>query len=120
VSVGVDVAAGAEAALVRKAIEDRLKAFLAPAPEPGWPLGKAVDRQALLVEAARVPDVVAVRTVLLWSGKTTGAVEQVPIIGLELPRLDRITVSVGEAEDLLAAAPVTGRRVPVPLIPKAC
>jgi predicted phage baseplate assembly protein len=120
VSVGVDVAAGAEAALVRKAIEDRLKAFLAPAPEPGWPLGKAVDRQALLVEAARVPDVVAVRTVLLWSGKTTGAVEQVPITGLELPRLDRITVSVGEAEDLLAAAPVTGRRVPVPLIPKAC
>ena len=52
----------------------------------------------------------------------------VPIAGLKLPRLDRLAVAIGDADDVVtpesasdqAAGIKPKRRLPVPVVPKAC
>jgi baseplate J-like protein len=126
VSIGIDVVPGQEQAKVRQEVEARIRAFLSPLDagenEPGWPLNKAVEPPALLVQAARAEGVAAVRGVLLWGPASTTPVSRVPISGLELPRLDRFSVSVGDPDDIItpAATDQARRRLPVPILPPEC
>jgi hypothetical protein len=151
ISVGISIVSGRNfsAAVVRQGVIDRLKHFLAPvnpdtagqlgdptallttpsdaANTNGWPLGRAVLKGELEVEVARVPGVSIVNELLLAS--TTGDdFDQIAMQGLQLPRVDGIQVSVGNAilissvrgdtQDGSSPAPPT--LVPVPAIPDEC
>ena len=94
----------------------------------GWPLGRAVNRLELWAEVARVPGVLKVNEVLL-AGATGGAVDtEIPMRGLQLPRLAGLAVELGGAlplDDLrgtgsAAPAPAGPRIVPVPTVPTTC
>jgi hypothetical protein len=130
VSIGITVVAGREIPPVREAVKAAVRQLLSPTiggiDGRGWPLEKAVDDRELLVSAARVEGVAKINQVLLW-GASRDPVASVPITGLQLPRLDRIGVAIGEAEDILAAdaAPATPagkpkRRLSVPTVPQEC
>ncbi|HLA64904.1 MAG TPA: putative baseplate assembly protein, partial [Rhodothermales bacterium] len=130
-SVGIDVMPGADVAPVREAVRAQLTAFLSPLfggfEGTGWPLGRSVDAQELLVVAARVSGVSRVGGVLLAEGDAAAATT-VPITGLELPRLVGLSVSVGDPlplDDLrgtsVPSGPGTGLSiVPIPTVPAEC
>nr|WP_225937310.1 baseplate J/gp47 family protein [Myxococcus sp. RHSTA-1-4] len=148
VTVGLEVVAGVSQAQVREAVKAALTAFLSPLPpegaellEPtvslagapqatvaqrGWPLRKAVVALELAAVASRVAGVALVRGVRL--GLATGtAQDQVPLTGLQLPRLAGIAVAVGDPpslDELRGTGPVaTGAQRPfvsVPVVPEEC
>lgn len=148
VTVGVEVMAGMSQAQVREAVKAALTALLSPLPpedvdllEPtvslagsppatvarrGWPLRKPVLSLELATEAARVNGVTLVRGVRL--GLASGAAQdQVPLTGLQLPRLAGIAVAVGDPpslDELRGTGPVaTGAQRPfvsVPVVPEEC
>jgi Baseplate J-like protein len=150
ISVGISIVSGRNfsAAVVRQGVIDRLKQFLAPlnpdsigqlgdptallttpsdaANTNGWPLGRAVLKGELEVEVARVPGVSSVNELLLAS--TTGDdFDQIAMQGLQLPRVDGIQVSVGDAVPISSVRgdsqdgpPAARRLVPVPAIPDEC
>ena len=145
VAVGFDPIAGGDVAAVREEIKAALRRFLSPLvgghpsqiasfedPSPrGWPLETAVEDRELWAQVARVPGVSSVRDVRMWDA--AGArLERLPLFGLQLPRLDNVSVRAGEAEDLkdaiLGPAGVDGtgaggaarKRRPVPVIPRSC
>jgi hypothetical protein len=94
--------------------------------ENGWPLRKAVNRLELMAEASREPGVLRVDELLLAQG-TSGATPEVPMVGLQLPRIAGLSVEAGAAVPLDALRGASsgggqaGRRVvPVPVVPKEC
>lgn len=103
-----------------------------PCPKPrgvGWPLSMNVRRQDLEAVATRVAGVRYVESIKLGympsGGVTLTDVTEVPIAGLQLPRLVGISVREGSAEDLaaiLGQQPVTvpTNVVPVPVLPTKC
>lgn len=148
VSIGIKlVAAGAGVADVIKAVEQAIRRFLSPLPDPGseaaldaqtallqpgvalarrgWPLRQAVYGPEIAAAASRVDGVAAVTEVRISAG---GEAEDAPIsmTKLELPLLARLAVAVGAArpvKDLLGttpAAPATKKVVPVPVVPEDC
>jgi predicted phage baseplate assembly protein len=125
VSIGVDVLAGKDLATVREAVKAAIRTFLSPlaggVDGQGWPLEKAVEERELLVRAARVDGVSKIREVRLWGTATKDSVPTVEMTGLQLPRLDRISVAIGDADDLTAVEPPPAkRRLPVPVVPRQC
>jgi hypothetical protein len=141
ISVGINVIAEKSVAEVREAVKNALFGFLAPL-DPnfdllgaatsektnGWRLRKPVNAKEILAEASRVSGVMFVNNVLLAQG-TSGAVEQIPMNGLELPRVMGISVSVGDALPLdqlrgtstdTTGAKKTRKIVPIPVIPENC
>ena len=129
VSIGITVVPGRDVAVVREAVKAAVRQLLSPTigglEGIGWPLDKPVEDREVLVWVARVEGVAKVNQVLLW-GPSADPLPSVPITGLQLPRLDRLAVAIGEAENVMAAVdPSTGggkpkRRLPVPAVPKAC
>jgi predicted phage baseplate assembly protein len=127
VSVGITVVPGKDIPVVREAVKARIRQFLSPLPSgqdfPGWPLEKAVEDREVLVAAAKVDGVAKVNQVLLW-GAAADPVLTIPITGRQLPRLDRLAVAIGEAENIMAAeepgAAKPKRRLPVPVVPREC
>jgi Baseplate J-like protein len=146
ISAGINVVAGVATAEVREAVKRALLDFLAPVSsstgltdsltslttptfattQKGWPLSKAVTARELLAVASRVAGVLLVNDVLL-AEDTKPASEQIPMNGLELPRVMGISISIGDPMDLDQlrgqAPPVTTtgpRIVPVPVIPEEC
>lgn len=106
ISVGIDVKAGTNAAVVREAVKSTLLQFLAPLPPVpevdatgGWPLRKAIVALELLAIAARVPDVLLVNGLLVAQG-TNAAEPIISMVGLELPYVMGISVSVGDPQSL--------------------
>lgn len=154
-SVGINVVAGIAVAEVREAVKQALLSFLSPLPpsraalldnqaaflqtpeyaslQKGWPLRKPVTARELLAVASRVPGVLLVNDVLIC-GDNGASTPQIPLSGLELPRVAGISVGIGDPLDLdqlrgQAAAPATGtgsgngtrpKIVPVPIIPEEC
>jgi len=143
-SVSIDVATERSIAEVRQAVEQALRAALAPLPPEGsdsgpdallpifastsspaargWPLRKPVVALELAAVAARVAGVTAVREMLLAAETDTTSQPSVDMKGLELPRLVGIMVSVGPAVSIAdlrgtvgAGGPRTGTVVFVPL-----
>ena len=141
VSVGIDVVAGLSIAQVREAVKQELLSFLAPLPPAtaaledcatwqqsttarGWPLRKTVVDMELLAVASRTPGVAFVNQVLLAEA-TGGALTQIRLEGLELPRVMRLEVAAGDAVEInqlrgQVAAPDSGNFVPVPVPPENC
>jgi hypothetical protein len=109
-------------------VKSHLTAFLSPLPSSlnprGWSLRKPVIALQLLAEANRVPGVALVNQVLLAEG--AGAPQaQIPMRGLELPRLLGIAIEEGDAPDLdglrgRAQPMLLPTFVPVPFVPEAC
>jgi hypothetical protein len=147
VSIGIDVAAGAVAPQVREDVKRAVLQYLSPLPpadasalqhadvvlgtpqyaerRKGWPLRKAVIDLELLAVASRVPGVLLVSKVLL-AGATGGAVGQIPMGGLELPRVLGVAVAVGDpvSIDQMRGQSEPGTPlvslVPVPVVPEEC
>jgi hypothetical protein len=153
ISVGINVLAGVSPAPVREAVKQALLQFLAPLPasasvlldnqaallttpqyadtQRGWPLRKPVTDRELLAVASRVPGVLLVNDVKIAEG-TKASSAQIPMTGLELPRVAGISVVIGDPVDLdqlrgqgAVAQPQPGgktppRIVPVPVIPEEC
>jgi hypothetical protein len=100
----------------------------------GWPLNMQVRRLDLEAVATRVAGVRYIESIRLAAQISDGImqtdVEQVPIAGLQLPRLVGISVREGPAEDmadLLGQAPADtttttggGQPVAVPVLPTKC
>ena len=144
VSLGLEVEAGRDIAVVHEAVRSAVRRFLSPldpagddwflgAPVPlgadpgarephGWPLGKAVQRLEVAAVANRVPGVRLVRDVLI-AGATGAGVEQLAVSGLELPRVREIGVGAEADLDALRgqqAPPPPSDLVPVPVVPDTC
>jgi predicted phage baseplate assembly protein len=126
-SIGITVVPGRDIATVREEVKAQVRVLLSPlvgGPErTGWPLEKAVDDREVLVAVARVEGIAKVNQVLLW-GSSADPVPSVGITGLQLPRLERLAVAIGEAENLTAAPEAPAgkpkRRLPVPTVPSEC
>jgi hypothetical protein len=146
ISVGINTVAGVSTPEVREAVKRALFEFLAPVPsssglsdsltslttptyastQKGWPLSKAVTARELLAVASRVSGVLLVNDVFV-AEDTKPASDQIPMNGLELPRVMGISVAVGEPVDLnqlrgqsTTTSTSTSRIVPVPVIPEEC
>jgi hypothetical protein len=151
VSAGINVVAGTAIAETREAVKQALLEFLAPigpggiladqtafltSPQyadmqKGWPLRKSVTDREMLAVASRVPGVLFVNDVKIAQG-TNPPVTQIPMAGLELPRVAGISVMIGEPLDLDqlrgqsalpadgSTVPGTRKMVPVPVIPEKC
>ncbi len=128
VAVGIDAVPGRDIAPLRVAVAEAVRMFLSPivggVEGHGWPLSKSVDTSQLVVQVARVDGVMTVRGVKLWSAGETQPVDSVPMTDLQLPRLERVDVALGDPVDLQATAEPPHerpkRRLPVPIVPKAC
>lgn len=128
VSIGIDVVPGRDVANVREQVRAAIRRFLSPlaggVDERGWPLDTVVEDRELLVRAARVDGVAKVRQVLIWTTDDGAARTTVAIAGLQLPRLDRVTVALGDAEDVTTTPGAPGvpstKRLPVPVVPRVC
>lgn len=152
ISVGITVVAGQSIAEVREQTKQALLAFLAPLPASpsttdaagsgGWPLNNPVVRLQLWAVASRVDGVSQVNDVLLAREAEPLVAEntEVPMSGLELPRVLGIAISVGqplalaELREQTVGAVVSAdqggagsdpqasvaRRVPVPVIREGC
>ena len=105
-SVGLTVAGGYTVPEVRDAVKARLRALLAPARtdgatdlpgfEDGWPLQRAVNRLELWAEIARVRGVLRVNDVLLADGAGNPLATELPLQGLQLPRIAGLSVELGD------------------------
>jgi hypothetical protein len=145
VSIGVKLVPGAVAAQVTRAVEQAVRAFLSPLPERGseldersflaspdfarrrrgWPLRQAVYPQEIAAAVSRVEGVAWVNEVRLSDGGSSDD-QPLPMVKLQLPRLERLSVSIGAARPVaelrgdqpaVVSAP---RIVPVPVIPEEC
>jgi hypothetical protein len=149
ISVGLEARPGAAFATVREAVRRSLLAYLSPLPTApdagvdqratvfdgtitnapiatGWPLRRSVNAMELAAVASRVPDVLLIRNVLL--AESTGAsLSEVPLVGLELPRVAALSIVAGDPVDVdtlrgkgpTAALPPS-QFVPVPVVPEEC
>ncbi|HEV8474658.1 MAG TPA: baseplate J/gp47 family protein [Methylomirabilota bacterium] len=145
-SLGITVAGGFATPDVRDRVKQRLAEYLAPARDPeraalegntalafpgmeaGWPLRKAVNKLELMAEVSREPGVLKVNELILARGAEGAVAVEVPMQGLELPRIAGLSVEVGSAAPLEAlrgqapppGAPPGRRIVPVPVVPQEC
>lgn len=129
VSIGIEVAPGAQLAEVRPALVTAVKRFLSPLAggfaEAGWDLGKSVEDREILAAAARVPGVAQINGVALSRGGTEASAN-LALEPLQLPRVMAVAVAAGEPPplaDIVGARPpedkVINRR-PVPIVPEEC
>ena len=145
-SLDISVVGGFGAPAVRDRVKQRLRDHLAPSRdaelaeaegasalaypgmESGWPLGKAVNKLELMAEVSREPGVLKVNQLLLAQGSAGAVDTEVPMRGLQLPRIAGLSVEVGTAltlDALRGAAPTTTtgaarRFVPIPVVPQEC
>lgn len=143
-SLGIQVLSGYSPATVRQAVKAALRRFLSPLPDPArddpfepttlsldptsprwaWPLNKSVQGLELLSVASRVEGVQFIDPgkLLLGTASQTG---DVPLEGLQLPRIAALSVSLGDPVPLAdlrgqgSAQPGTPS-LPVPVIPQEC
>ena len=124
VSVGIDLLAGRDVAVVREAVKAALRQFLSPldgGPDgSGWLMEKAVVDRELLARVARVDGIADVRDVWIWDAVGTRRTS-IPLKDIQLPRLLRVGVGLGDPEDLAPTpTPPARKRVPVPVLPPGC
>jgi hypothetical protein len=124
VSLGIDVVAGQNIATVRQAVQTAIRNYLSPltgGPNgSGWPLSKTVDQTGLIVQALLVNGVSDVGQILMWDGNLS-PISQLTISGLQLPALQQVFVSSGNAQDLSAVEPSTPQlRVVIPVPQPSC
>lgn len=132
VTVGIEVIAGKDFAPLREKVIKELQTFLSPLTggyeKTGWLLSRGVDAEELKAVATRVEGVAKVNGLLL--GKDSGEHQaNIPLEGLELPRLTGISVQLGNPQDLdalrkgvsdLPGEQVDLEIVPIPITPPEC
>jgi hypothetical protein len=148
ISVGIEIVAGQSVATVRERVRAALMNHLAPLPpaisgaptpsvpglEQGWPLFRAVGALELATVVARTEGVSGVAGLLLGDAGGSRR-ESVPMLGLQLPYIAGLAISLGdpipldeligrgsgtqEGGDGSANAP-RKRRLPVPKVPQEC
>lgn len=137
ISIGLRPVGGFSVPQVREAVRQELLDFLSPLDRErqtgsgvrrfaAWPLGKSVVDRELMAVASRVAGVMLVRNVMLAEDGKDAATE-IPMEGLELPRVLGISVVDGDPLpiDQLRGAPSASDAppisfVPVPIIPEHC
>jgi hypothetical protein len=138
VSTGIDVRPGEDVPPVREAVRSEIRTFLSPLEGgfegDGWPLQRAVDERELLTVAARVDGVASVDSIAL-AGPGGEAMEEVPMDGVELPRLSGLAAKSGPATPMDELYAQTGPSaepgaegeteeppsfLPVPVVPEEC
>jgi hypothetical protein len=133
ISLGFKPVAGASAALVREAIKRSIVDFMSSLPNPnnadpenGWPLLKPVIDRELMAVASRLRDVMLIKDVLIAEG-SHAAVDEIPMSGLELPRIAGISITLGDPipiDQLRGTTPPGGGDPatfkPVPVVPDEC
>lgn len=132
ISVGIAVLGGFAAGPVREAVKQELLRFLSPLyggrKDEGWPLEVPVLPQELEAVVARVDGVRLVQGLLLGTAQAND-VPEVPLTGLELPRLVGVSVTEGppvsldQLKDAPAAAanlPEGQQWTPIPVLPERC
>jgi Baseplate J-like protein len=147
VSVGINVVASKSFPTVRDQVAAAIRGFLAPlraddqsgnvdpfasffADMPkGWLLRRAIVGIELMAVVSRVPGVSSVSELFL-AKDTDPVTATIPLQGLELPRLDGVSVSLGTAiplDEFRGQTPPASpgsqpppRIVPVPAIPAEC
>lgn len=130
VSMGIEVVPGFDTAPVIEQTAIRLRRFLSPLSGGflgnGWPLNKSVEPGEVAAAATRVDGVAKVNGVRLAGegGNVEGPIE---MVGLELPRLMKVSVTPGDPRDpdeLRGRQPPPeqpgGGFVPVPVPPDVC
>src|SRR5205823_6986892 len=81
-------------------LDSQLELIASPSDaQRGWPLRKPVIDLELLAVASRVKGVLLINQVLLGEGSGPGT-SQIPMNGLELPRLAGMNVAVGDPMSL--------------------
>ncbi len=136
VSIGIEAVPGEDIAIVREAVKRQVRTFLSPieggfvtnGSGEGWPLRKSVVDREIWVQASRAPGVATITNVRMWDGEGL-EVTELPLAGVELPKLEQVRVGIGDPPDLgpILADPAgpppsetAPRRVPVPIIPLEC
>jgi predicted phage baseplate assembly protein len=125
VSVGFDIVAGKDVAVVAEGIKAAISNYLSPlAGGPngtGWPLQKNVLVGELLAQAARVDGIDSIEAVLMWDATGTPQTT-LSITNLQLPCLTQVGANTGSPNDLTqqASAPSGLTLVPVPVVPSVC
>ena len=135
VSVGFEVQPGFAVPDVRDRLAAAVRAFLAPLPPDapdaahpgGWPLEKPVNARELLAVVSRVRGVRLINGALIAADGIATVDSEIKMRGLQLPRIDRLSVAAGAAVPLAAlrgeAVPPAGsgpKSLPVPVIPREC
>jgi hypothetical protein len=137
ISVGIKPAGGMSVPKVREAVRQELLDFLSPLDRErkqddgtvrayeAWPLRKPVVDRELMAVASRVKGVTLVTRVLV-ALDTGAATSEIPMSGLQLPRVMGISVVEGDPVDLAqlrgAVTPDAPPKtfVPVPIVPVEC
>lgn len=149
ISVGIEIVAGQSVATVRERVRAGLVGHLAPLPpalrglpqpavpglENGWPLFRAVGALELATIVARIEGVAGVAGLLLGDANGSRR-DAVPMLGLQLPFIAGLSISLGDPvplDELLGRGSGgqdgtsgdgsgTGRkrRLPVPKVPEEC
>jgi hypothetical protein len=139
VSVGFEPSPGVSPAQVREAIAESIRSALSPLPareavgagvnpelRRGWPLGKPVSAPELLAIASRAPGVRLVNRVALRDENKQESVDSIELAGLQLPKLVRIHVEIGEPPPFVDRGPKGegggegALWLPVPVVPEEC
>lgn len=133
VSIGVEIIPGRASGPVLEAVRTEIQHFLSPLnggfDGSGWPLRKHVEAAEVMAAATRVDGVASVPAFAL--GNSDGLeVATVKMVGLELPELAGLSVTVDDAVpiDELTGAVETGigtgtgggQLTPVPIVPEEC
>jgi hypothetical protein len=131
VSVGIQVYDGYATGPVQAAVKQALLRFLSPLyggyQGRGWPLKKSVRPEELSAVVTRVEGVQLVVNDLLLGTALTRGVSVVNLEGLQLPRLVKVAVTLGDPLPLdqlyEAPAPPDEERqhwMPIPVLPERC
>ena len=86
-----------------RAASEGTTALAFPGMENGWPLRKAVNKLELMAEVSREPGVLRINELILARGSEGAVTVEVPMQGLELPRIAGLSVEVGSAAPLEVA-----------------
>lgn len=133
VSVGIEVIPGRAQSPIVNTVKLAIQDFLSPLTGGfnafGWPLNSAVEAAELAAAVTRVDGVASVQNRLLLGDNNANPASPMPMIGLQLPRLAGVSVTVGDPlplEDILGLSSevsgtgTAGIRTPVPIIQEVC
>ncbi len=135
VSVGFEVQPGFAVPDVRDRLASAVRAFLAPLPmdspdathPAGWPLEKPVNARELVAVASRVRGVRLINGAEIAADGIATVDSEIRLQGLQLPRIDRLSVSAGtpvplsSLQGMAVDLPNTDPKpLPVPVIPREC
>lgn len=130
VSVGIELLGGYGASVVQENVRQALLTFLSPlrgGPQAkGWPLNVKVLPKELEAVVARVEGVRLVNSPFYLESKDDISIPEIPMEGLELPKLVGISVttgqpvSIGELKGNLKNTPDLSKWKPIPVLPERC